>query len=146
MTLYYKTEDEKYLPVETDVVPIPKDNEFLLVRLGDPLTGWIPSQSELEAVAEFFGEMMPGKHDCAFFYHYGINLEVLSIPKTPTLLVLGIGDRVSGYYPEQTECDTVEAEFKKLLEAYPNVKIKAVSVYTKPLVQENIESEKPATT
>jgi hypothetical protein len=45
-----------------------------VVKVGDPVTGWIPEQSELDQLREMFAawEMDP---NFSIFYHYGINVE-----------------------------------------------------------------------
>jgi len=125
MTFYYKTQDETYLPVDIQLVPVPTEKEFLLVKIGDPETGWIPTQEDLDAVVKIFGEIMPGKENCALFYHYGIEVKVLQIPEGDILLVAKLGDPAIRWIPEQTGLDAVEAELKALFANHPNVKVKA---------------------
>jgi hypothetical protein len=67
-----------------------------LVKVGDPTSGWIPSQSEIDAVAEMFAaaEIDP---NFSIFWHYGINVEFV-----------GAAGKVLPVYNELTRVDELK--------------------------------------
>jgi hypothetical protein len=129
--IFRDTDRNIEVPIQIEFIqPYHLEGDLLLVKFGDPVTGWIPEPEHVEAVKKFFEEHYKGAAK-AFYYNYGIRIDRMVIPDQPVVLLVGLGQPGMDP-PDDAHMQTVESELKELLRDHPNVKVRVIP-YTSAL-------------